>query len=159
MKISKQTILTHPARGSLTLQVPQYSIAFELRPGWTTPRAVAVDPSDEKEDLIDAPDDWFMEIKNNRLVCGREEGYTYLSPKGYAAMKDEVLAAFKAAGQDPERFERYAASLFLEIIEGTRKAEMQMRTKANALLAAGQTLVDQVREIEREAFRKASLPE
>ena len=51
------------------------------------------------QDMIDVPEEWFIQTTHKtyfRCCVGNESGYTWISPKGWAANKDALKKAFEA---------------------------------------------------------------
>jgi len=109
MKIDKSTILSHPSAGRITLQVPEWSL-------FTDPKA-----AQDAEPTENHPDEFFMEMKRAgaalRPAVGREEGYIYLTRKGWEFFKADIEKAFKSVANPRgtwAEFEGYAAAHFEE---------------------------------------------
>jgi len=93
--------------GRLTLQVPQFYLGC----------------SDEW--FVEAPDEWFFEIKcegiSSRLAVGREQGFTYISPKGYADNREAIIKAWmsicheRGFVRDEATFDAHAAEFYAEV--------------------------------------------
>lgn len=107
MKIFKDAIITHASTGRITLQIPD--------------RCYGVDPNQEHED---APDEWFIRLKDHRPASNRENGYLFLTRRGYEANKERLKVSFgsvQSRGTTWEAFEQDAERHFKEVEKKTLK--------------------------------------
>lgn len=89
MKILKGVITTLAGEGRMSLQVPQYTVIVHNE------RAIAYDASQVKpDDVIDAPDEWFVYLRNNSPAVGKESGHLFLTRAGWDANRKEIREAF-----------------------------------------------------------------
>lgn len=87
MKIFKDSIIALASEGRLTLQIPEYSVDI------VNNRIVPITDDDEFEII---PDDWVCKLRSNHLpVVGKQDGFLYLTKKGYEANKDKLKIAFE----------------------------------------------------------------
>lgn len=64
-----------------SLQVPTYSMRhLGGTEGWEF----------SDGDFSGFPENWFVELKGNRMAVGREHGYLYLTKAGWKGLKDEI---------------------------------------------------------------------
>jgi len=125
MKLPRDSITQLTREGHCTLQVPD---SVYLLPG----------DDGSKLDLVDYPDDWFTMIKSgDEPAIGREEGFTYLSRKGYEANKAELKAAIESAVDKRqvtwEKFEKYAEKHFAGVEKAVAKKLKNLRSKVAEL--------------------------
>lgn len=115
MRLSKDAILSSAKQGYLSLQVPDIYIGFDT-------------------DLADFPDDWFCYLKeafSGRPAIGKEEGFLYLSRKGYEVNREAMKESFSLErGHDWVAFEAYVAEHFAKI---ERFVEKRKKTLAKQI--------------------------
>jgi hypothetical protein len=97
----------------------------------------------ETDVMLDLPDDYFMRCGGSQggLAVGKEAGFLYLSPRGYAAVKPMLKEAF--AGQEARpgvafrprgswrQFELTVAEFFKGIERNSRERIGKLRVKAS----------------------------
>jgi len=93
MRILKGSITTLMGEGYMTLQVPTIALSLD----------------GIKAEMVEAPDEWFMFVTRERLAVGREQGFLWLSPKGYRANLDALKAAWEACPTGRRRSGRYTS--------------------------------------------------
>ena len=96
------------SEGRMTLQVPEFVLGGNPQ-------------------TVDVPADWVwylkVDRKGERIAVGRELGFLGISPAGYAANRDEIIAAWQAGcaridrGFDakPETFDDFAVQHFAAV--------------------------------------------
>ena len=117
MQIVKGSITILAAEGRLTLQIPGAYIGC-------------------KPEMEEAPDDWFIVLKDNRPVVNkREHGFLFLSKKGWEANNATIKAAFagNSRGTTWEQMEVHAAEHFAAVERGTEKYLQGLRDKIAAV--------------------------
>ena len=110
MQIFKDSITSLAREGRLTLQVPNMIISFG--------------PAAPGPQYINAPDEWFCFLKNDTPCVGKQQGYLYLTEKGFNDNYDDLKKAFEdaiARGYDRTNgvgwpaFVQHAADHFAEV--------------------------------------------
>ena len=117
MRIRSEAIITLASEGYITLQIPM------LHAGDVT----------AYESL---PDDYFIRLKDFRPAVGNEHAGTYLTRKGYEALKDRLKANFSTRrGGTWEEFESHAEKHFQMVYRRTIKFATSLRLKLNEVNA------------------------
>lgn len=99
---------------SNALQIPEFNLY------------VNTDPPEE-EDMEEVPDNWIMETKDGRLVCGREQGFYFLSPIGFQENRGRLQ---ELLGDRFEEYERAALDFFDKTRRKTFDFEAKLRSKS-----------------------------
>lgn len=138
MKILKNAITSLASEGYITLQVPVYDVMIE------DGRAIAYTASALKEEkVMDAPDEWFISLRNNSPTVGKEEGFTFLSRAGWKANKDEIKKAFES-NEHPRGtwsdFEKYAEHHFAKVKKNVTRRIKLLNSKVKQLKEASKNL-------------------
>ena len=147
MKISEDALFCLMTKGYVTLQVPAIEIFIPNLPGMPAP---TVKP--KKPKMINIPDDYLCELKHCGSKCrptiGKEQGYLYITEKGYKNLKPQIRKAFLKAhhiGQargcsfsmtDAQAwavFEAYAKKHFTEVNDCIKKQLKQYEAKVKEL--------------------------
>jgi len=118
--------------GRLTLQIPQFAIS---------------DGDTNGAEYVEAPDEWFFLLKGagtgSRVAVGKEQGFLYITPAGYAANKARILDAWVAGatkqprgyGTNAAAFDHHARRFYAEVERRTEHAATLASTSANRALA------------------------
>lgn len=130
MRINQDTVILLPGtEGRNTLQVPQADIEF----GENGARVVEIYGQTEEY-----PDDYFMEITDNDSpIVGKQRGFLFLSPKGYAHFRNAILEARRVAPRhtDIESLDAYAEEWFAKIRQRKTKLLRDFQKKIDELNA------------------------
>jgi hypothetical protein len=90
MKIQRSTLFCLMREGRITLQIPQY--------------ALEIGEHDNNDGaFIECEEDWFMlaNTEDGRPSIGNESGFTFLTKKGWNALKTEIDKEFIPRGRTP----------------------------------------------------------
>lgn len=145
MLVHKTTIvgnLRYAGSNDRGVQLPTIRLVI---PG--EPQIRGVDPNfgvGDVDELVEVADSWFMWEKGGALVCGKEQGFLFLSPAGFQALKPLLKEAFDNLKQRPdpafrprvdtwEDLEAGVARFFEKIKAGTEKKRDLLQSKANEL--------------------------
>ena len=123
MRIFKDAITTLAAEGRRTLQVPDLVIAIP---------PVRL----EEVEYEEVPDEWFTRLKRDVPCAGKENGFLYLSRKGYEANKERLKEAFLKAQYKRgtwEQFEKDAEDHFAKVETARQRKLKLLRAKADEL--------------------------
>lgn len=91
------------------------------------------------------PDDYFIRLKDYRPAVGNEQAGTYLTRKGYEALKDRLKANFSTRrGRTWEEFEAHAEKHFQIVYRKTIKFATSLRLKLNEVNAYLQEMENDV---------------
>jgi len=150
MQISREALFSLMTTGYVTLQVPQFNISFGRNGGVLEDGQIPRSP----EDTMDIPNDYLYELKHcgmkSRPTIGKESGFTYITRKGYEALKPQIKEAFLSAfhagrARVPETveteeeawsvFEQYAETHFSEVEECIAKQLKQYQAKVSELIS------------------------
>ena len=77
-----------------------------------------------------------MRLRNDAPCVGKENGFLYLSRKGWAVNKERVKEAFSRTPYPRgtwEQFEKYAEDHFAKLEAGRQRRLRLLRTKADEL--------------------------
>jgi len=134
---SHDDITALQGKGYVTLQIPQFSI--DIGP---TPEPEVEPP----EPQVELPADWFNVIKYVGNACrpciGKENGFLFLTRKGYEANKERIRKAFEQAiakgldrtnGEGWLAFEKYAEKHFSEMEKTIEKEKNKFAKKVAEL--------------------------
>lgn len=160
MKIRKSTVVAHI--GKLSVQVPDLTLDMGAE-GRLTLRS-SIPPANEnlnadpnfgigpRDEILDLPDDYFMRVRNNLLTVGREQGFLFISPKGYEALKPMLRDVFTALEQLPDAqfrargtwtdFERAVEKFHVDVKQATRKRAVMLQRKAGEVNQACSAVFD-----------------
>lgn len=121
MKLERDAITTLAGEGRCTLLVPDVLLFV---PGYDESSVV----------YEDFPDDWFVVLTPaGAPVAGKENGYTYLSRKGYEANKDALKKAFESSegirGKTWADFEKHAEEHFDKVAKARASKLKMLRAK------------------------------
>ena len=128
MKILKDSIVTLASEGRLTLQVPEWDI---------------VNGQCTRIDTEIAPDEWFCRLKYYKPVVGKQEGFLFLTEKGFEANKDKLKIAFENSnlrngGKGKwHLFEEHAKDHFAKV----KKAQNKLINELQNKLAQAQSFI------------------
>lgn len=105
MRIQKSTICANLRY--LDVQVPTMSLVITdsaISPVRVFDQSLRSSPEVGvlKDEWIEAPASWFIDVKNNRLALGRETGLLYLSPEGVRNLLPMLREAFDAITTHPD---------------------------------------------------------
>lgn len=119
MRISKSAIYCLASEGRITLQIPTLYIG-KL-----------------PNDVVDLPDNWFCQMRYPRRPCvGREQGFLYLTKKGWDANKKDIKKAFMASQYKRgtwQDFEDYVKQHFVDCRKNIKTQIAYHQTKITQL--------------------------
>jgi len=129
VKVLKGSVTQLASEGRITLQVPEFEIAF--------------DPS-QASGFEELPDDWFIRARAGSgnswaLSVGKERGFLVLSQKGWEANKAKIKEVFMKAEHKRgtwEEFEQEAADTFSGLEESRQRRIKALEDKIALLKAA-----------------------
>lgn len=109
MQIIKGSITSLASEGRITLQVPTMAIGIGTAPSVS---------------FETVPDDWFVYLRNDVPATGKQEGFLFLSKRGFDANKTDIQRAFlsstRARGTWAD-FEKHAEEHFKKVETKTKK--------------------------------------
>lgn len=115
MKLSYETLTSGAKCGYLSIHIPSLCV------GGNPPNHIEVD----------MPDEWFMFVNAGPVpVVGKQEGFLYLTRKGYEDNKDRLRTAFELAiasgfdrtdGRGWVAFEEYVENHFTKLAKAIEK--------------------------------------
>jgi hypothetical protein len=136
MKMSIDIMTSLMARGYLTLQIPELDI--------DTFKGVSLSVDNDKH-TVEMPDDWFMRLRGSLPCAGRQQGFLFLSRKGYNANKSHLKSAFEKAlnkgldrtkGKGWVAFEEHVDNHFSTMSKAIKKKLASHRTAIAELTSA-----------------------
>lgn len=154
MRMRKDLILAQALSGRLTLQVPEYSLDISPAAGtFTVTDDIGPAKGSLPADCEDVPADWFILLTADpRPIVGREQGYIYLSTKGYAANKERLEDAYIIGYRRRYASEREHLFVPPYIAEQGPGAAAQFLADVEAAIAKHQAVTDdELREAHRAA--------
>lgn len=135
-RIFKDAITSLASRGHMDIQVPDVALAGNA--------AFHPDDQDDLAELVDGeptelvPAEWFVELKGDAPVVGREVGFLHLTRAGWAANKAAIKQAFLAAefkrGDGTwETFEKTVAEHFVKVEKATKRKVKRLADQLDQL--------------------------
>ena len=98
MRIIKGAIVAGAANGYLGVQVAEIAYGDDV-------------------EYVEAPDEWFIRLKDRRPAVGREDGFLFLTRIGWEANKEQMRQAFETAQFKRgtwEDFEKHVEDFFTD---------------------------------------------
>lgn len=129
MTINLSTVITLAGRdGRNTLQVPEAEVVFQQG------RPVMVPSQNQRENY---PDDYFMNYNSdgNRPCVGKEQGFLFLTRKGYAFFREEIKKARvnSMRNTDIESLDQHAEEFFESIERSINKYRLNLQKKLDQI--------------------------
>lgn len=129
MNINLSTVITLAGReGRNTLQVPEAEVIFQQG------RPVMIPSQNQRENY---PDDYFMDFNSdaNRPCIGKEQGFLFLTRKGYAFFREEIKKARvnSIRHTDIESLDQHAEEFFNSIERSINKHRVNLQKKLDQL--------------------------
>ena len=87
-------------------------------------------------DIIDLPDEWFCILKGGRPCVGKEQGFLYLTYKGWIANRNDIKKAFMASKYKRGTWQDFKNHVKNDFKERHKKVQKQInyhQTKVNQL--------------------------
>jgi hypothetical protein len=123
MKITKGNITHYASQAKPYLQLGEIDIIT------TNGKLQAINSIDNPANtVIDAPDDWFVRLRDNVPVTGKQDGFLHLSKKGWDANKDDIKAAFEATNPKERRADCQTWQEYEKIINNEEFASIHKNT-------------------------------
>jgi hypothetical protein len=123
MLIFKNGITLLASEGRLTLQVPDMAYGCSSLEG------------------EEVPNDWIMQIRGGQHIpcVGKEQGFLFLTRKGWEANKDKIKAAFEASKDKRGTWQEFEAM--------AEKHFIQVQKKLNSLIQRLEAKVKEAKAI------------
>lgn len=122
------------------LQIPTLEIDFSGAPHIAPYTGQPVDinfGTGGVEEMLPVSDDYFIEVRDGAIAVGREEGFLFLSEKGWKALRPKIEKAYDEQQKLAVPGHRPRTSSFKEAEEGVMKffksVEKKTRQKAEKL--------------------------
>ena len=119
-----------------------YSLQIgELEVKVTPESAIGFTASQSPEDkVVECPDEWFVRLRYDHPVVGRQQGYLHISRKGWKANQEQIKKLSEAKGQDWEEYQKWAEEHFERVEKATKKAIEQAKKNLAQLEKAATNL-------------------